>query len=248
MKILRALAVVGAFTSCNGTETDNPVESGSGPLVDFASSPCKRETAMSGQQPLSVASEAEGLQCVSWELTESGTLLLRLLNFDAGCGAEWSGRAELADDGAIELAVDNPSCRVASCGTCLYDFDFELADVDTTADLPLRAALKMCPSDDTTYGADVTLPLADSPSGSLCRPIARGPLGWYAITTSRCGAYNMPCGADCMGPSGCDDGLTCVAIDGADDYRCLEVCSADADCSSPLTSCQSETCRPAQTF
>jgi len=247
MKNLWALVMVGVSTSCGGTETDNPVDAEGGPLVHFEDSACKRGAPMDpGEQPLVVSEDAEGWQCFAWERGVGDALALRLLNFDGTCVQGWDGEARRADDGALELVIVNTSCNVASCGSCLYDFDYELSVADEQ-ELPVRVAMKNCGKDETIWTYEVNLPLEEASSGSLCRPIPSGPLGWYALTTDRCGTYNMPCGEECQGSSGCDAGLTCTAL-GEEDLRCLEACSADDDCSSPLTSCQDQVCLPTDTF
>ncbi|HVJ19816.1 MAG TPA: hypothetical protein VM686_30580, partial [Polyangiaceae bacterium] len=245
-----ALVTVGLWAGCNGTETDNPIETDSGPLVHFEGSGCK--TAMPedpGQQPLLVSSDADGLQCFSWERGDDDSLVIRLLNFDSGCGVTWEeGEATLADDGALELVALNPSCLIAACGSCLYDLDFELTGVSWSEPLPVRVALKTCPKDETEFDAEVVLPIDDTASGNLCRPIPGGPLFWYAMKAGRAGEVNMPCNTDGMaGEPLCEEGTTCVEL-GTDDTRCLETCSADADCTSSLMTCQDGACRSATSF
>src|SRR6185369_11924450 len=117
------LVLLWSVVSCSGgTETGNPAAT----VTDFSSSSCKNHAPSAGQQALTVASDADGLQCVEWATTEAG-LRLKLLNFPEGCADEYFGTANLNATGGLELAVFKDVCAVAACGSCLFDFEYELS-------------------------------------------------------------------------------------------------------------------------
>ena len=246
MRHMMLLAFLGSWVGCSstgGTETDNPAS----PLESFSSSGCKTKALAPGQQALIVASDAEGLQCVEWQRTAEGSLQLRLHNFPEPCGETYLGRAAFASDGALELSVYKDVCAVAKCGTCLFDFDFEV-DVRGDAPLELRIGAAACESQPVMFDEQLTLPSDAEASGVVCRPIERGPLEWDARSRDVCGERNMPCG-DCQSvdATSCAAGLVCSEL-GAGDSRCLESCEVDDDCAGGLTRCQDGVCQAAAAF
>lgn len=236
-----------AAVSCGGgTQTGNPV-------LSFESSGCKvagHSTALTAvsseggvagvRSALLVDSERyDGLQCFGYELSESGVLTLDVLNMAGGCAIEWDGRVEL-EAGTARLFVENPRCDVqAACGSCVYDFSFELDGVDAGAPLALELWEKGdCEA--AELDAQVTLPLDTESRGMRCRPVDPGVLAWIG----QCGGeLHHACGAICEPEGACDEGLTCGEfVDG--DERCLGACQSDADCPlDGLLRCDEGLCR-----
>lgn len=237
-------AVLASVVSCaGGTETGNPAT-----LKGFTASGCKSRPPEAGQQALVRASDAEGLQCVEWSRDAGGSLTLRLLNFPEPCGDQYLGAAGVTKAGELELSVYKDSCGVLRCGTCVFDFDFQLSGIDATAPLDLRTGTANCKSDPTTWDDTVTLAVDQADSGVLCRYLERSALEQYGRGRGTCGQLDMPCG-DCGGldTQSCGDGLTCTEI-GAGDSRCLAPCASDSDCAGGLTTCQDGLCQSKADF
>lgn len=237
--LLLPLWLVASCAGAGGTETDNPDDV----LTDFSSSSCKNKPPGDGQQALVLASDAEGLQCVEWEAQDDGGLQLRLLNFPEACGKQYLGRAEHGSDGALQVSVYKNDCQVYRCGTCVYDFDFELEHVALDEALRLRVGNAVCASQPTTFDEEFTLPIDEEPSGIRCRPLGGYALQQYASARGSCGERNMPCG-DCASPgnTACAAGTTCQELESGDS-RCLTSCTSDDDCLAGLTSCVEGACR-----
>jgi hypothetical protein len=240
MKQMIGGAFVVFFASCagaSGTETDNPAT-----LSDFTSSACKTRAGDPGQQAIVLESDAEGLQCVEWSKDASGALSIRLLNFPEPCGEDYQGTAATAD-GTLQLAVHKASCDVFKCGTCVFDFAYTLAGIDTTRALDVRFGSAICASEPTTFADQVTLPVDEQDSGVFCRYLERSAVEQYGRGRGTCGERNLPCGTcDNADDVTCKSGLTCAEI-ASNDTRCLESCATDADCAGGLTSCQDGLCR-----
>ncbi len=235
---------IAALVSCaGGTETDNPATT----LSDFASSACKNRDLDDGQRGLALASDAEGLQCVSWDVTERGVLAVRLLNFSEPCGQTYFGRAGIAD-GALELSVYKDTCAVLRCGACLFDFDFEVSGAPSDAPLRLKLGSAVCETQPTDFLDEVILPLDDQPSGIRCRPLERSTVERYGRERGACGERNMPCG-DCQSVdlTSCRPGLTCSEV-AEGDSRCLAACESEDDCQGGLTTCTQGLCQPEASF
>jgi hypothetical protein len=224
-------------------------------LSKFESSECKSHaaapTAESGKksEDLVLASAYDGLQCVEWEKKDERTLIVRLLNVDSVCGAVWEGDVHVDSDGAATLVANNPSCKVARCGSCLYDLSYELSGVNDVRELPVKIGVNSCPtSGQTRWKGALKLPVGGADHGIVCRHVPADALAWHASSTSSCSARHMPCGSDLCGAE-CDAGLSCSAIDGAADKRCLKTCTADADCGTDgTTSCVDGLCRLATSW
>lgn len=239
--VLWGAALAATLGCAGGTETDNPATA----LTAFTSSDCKGRQPDPGQQALLRASDAEGLQCVAWERTGRGALTVRLLNFGLPCADEYFGRASFDADG-VALSVHKDRCEVLRCGNCLFDFDFELSGVSGEAPLRLRFGSAACESAPVTYTDELTLPLDEAPSGTVCRPVPRNDAEWHGRVTGACGSLNMPCGScDSADASSCGESLTCAAI-ATGDLRCLAACETDEDCQ--LTTCIAGLCTPTSGF
>lgn len=241
MKQHGALAfVVAAFSlvSCaGGTETDNPAVS----LKDFSSSSCKNRDPDGGQQGLRLETSPAGLQCVTWT-ADSDALRVQLLNFPEPCGDRYLGVANLAGD-ALQLSVHKDSCQVLRCGTCVFDFDFEVSGVDQSRALPLQLGSAVCETEPTTFGDALTLPLDEQPSGAVCRYLSRSAAEQYGRERGACGTANMPCG-DCQSAdrTSCEAGTICTEV-AEGDARCLTSCESDDDCVSGVSACSDGFCR-----
>jgi hypothetical protein len=244
MKHVIALAFLASVVSCtgSGTETDNPAS----PLKDFSSSACKNNQQDPQPQALIRASDAEGLTCVEWERGEGDTLDLKLYNFSEPCGDGYLGKAAFASDGTLEVSVYKDTCQVAKCGSCVFDFHYQLENVSAGAPLSLRIGSAVCETQPTTYADELTLPIDAQETGVVCRALDASALGWYARGRDACGSVNMPCGSTCDGAdqTTCGDGLSCTEL-AQNDSRCLANCEADDDCAAGLTSCVDGVCRAA---
>lgn len=241
MRHVLLLAFLGSWMGCastGGTETDNPAS----PLLGFNGSDCKTKALDPGQQALVLASDADGLQCVEWQRSAEGTLALRLLNFPEPCADEYLGRAQLGSDGALELSVYKNICAAAKCGTCLFDFEFQV-EVSLDGPLELRIGVAACESQPVMFKDELTLPTDTELTGVVCRALERDALDWDARTRGVCGERNMPCG-DCQSvdTTSCAAGLVCSEL-GAADSRCLESCESDDDCAGGLTRCLDGVCQ-----
>jgi hypothetical protein len=238
---------------CGGSDTSQSR------LNSFATSACKKEAATSSstQQALLVADGSpaySGLQCIAWERVNADRIRLDLVNFDGACGAQWQGQATV--DQMLSLRIYNPGCRIASCGTCMYDWSFDVSGVKPAAEILLAITVDTCPGGTTqqTKTYELALPL-EPDHGVLCRYASWGGLGWQAMATGTCGALGMPCqgtmmcgGSTATSTSG-QSGLTCGSNGHATQLVCLQPCTGDADCpGSGVLACQSGLCRPAQTW
>jgi hypothetical protein len=193
-------------------------------------------------------SDAEGLTCVEWSRDDSGALDLKLHNFGEPCGETYLGRAGIAGDGALELSVYKDTCAVAKCGSCVFDFDFELQNIDDAAPLKLRIGSSACESQPALYEDELELPLDREGAGIVCRRMERGALEWYARGRSSCGGANMPCApCDSAGATTCAEGLLCTEL-GPSDSRCLVSCETSADCPAGLTTCTDGVCQASEAW
>ena len=226
-----------AGTSGEGTETGNPAS-----LEHFSASECKNRAPGAGPQALVLASAVEGLQCVEWSHDESGTLTLRLSNFPEPCGDQYSGAAQLAGDGALELSVYKDRCEVLKCGSCVFDFEFRLSGIDTAQALALRTGTAVCEGKPVNWEESLTLAVDERETGLVCRYLRRNTLEQYASSRNTCGERNMPCG-DCSsaGSRACAEGLSCSDV-AEGDARCLAVCSSDDDCGDAMA-CRDGVCQ-----
>lgn len=229
--------------------SDKTGGSGGGPLVAFQGSACKKE-AGTGQALTSQEAYA-GLSCVRWSPGQDGALHVELFNFEGGCGAEWKGESTLSDSG-LELRVVNPECLLAACGSCIYDWAFDVR-VPSDADLTVSIVKDPCPGQQTPETEPVTLPLSTTSQGELCRYADWNALGWQASSLATCGQAYMPCrtqnGMCSMGASTteCEAGLTCADGAATSQGVCHAPCQGDGDCvPAGILTCQSGLCRPAK--
>lgn len=240
MKRLSAWLVVGSVVACTstgGTETGNPAS-----LEHFTASECKNQGPGVAPQALVLQSSIEGLQCVEWSRAGSGALTLRLANFPEPCGEQYGGAAKLAEDGTLELSVYKDRCEVLKCGSCVFDFEFQLSGVETSEPLALRTGSAVCAGRAVSWEEALTLAVDERESGVVCRYLPRNTLEQYASSRSACGTLNMPCG-NCSndGPETCAEGLSCTSV-AAGDSRCLASCESDDDCGG-ATTCRDGVCQ-----
>lgn len=258
MRLLACLLVLAAIAACGGSGTDAPRS----PVISFSSSACKKEAAakMAALRTfdlMAIEDEAglDGLRCVAWKRVGASEMKLDLFNFDGACGATWLGDAAVAADGTLELHIDNPSCVVAKCGSCLYDWSFDVAGVPSDQPTTLAIAMNACP--DTQAPVVTTVTLGAEAQGIVCGFAYYGALQAEAVDLGTCGQIGMPCtGAYLCGTGSpsttgtCAAGLAC-GDDGrsATELLCLVPCTTAADCPrTDVWSCQSGLCRPANPF
>jgi hypothetical protein len=254
--------------SCSGTETQNPVN----PLLNFKDSGCKKENAAASNSSSSgiataaqalvstdYSAETAGMKCFAWEVVDDHRLKIDLMNFEGSCGAEWTGQAAIASDGSLQLSLVNPECRIALCGTCMYDWSFEVEGVDTSKDVAVSLGIDTCPGGEPVVmpivRASATLPTAAQERGIVCNYADFTGLGWQAMALGQCGTAAMPCtgtnmcaadpAATTTEPT-CQGDLLCTDNGNADQRICAKACAADADCGTlGILSCQAGHCRPA---
>lgn len=254
--------------ACTGTETQNP----NSPLKAFYDSGCKKETANLTTESTSstrnmdafaqllgstnYGTETVGLKCFAWETSDSGQLKLDLHNFESACGAKWSGTAVSAESGSLALAVENPECAIARCGTCIYDWSFDVSGIDRTKPLDVTFTIDVCPGEQDVKAYTVRLPLDERNTGILCNYANFNALGWQAAALSECGTLGMPCDgtsmctgtASSMDPTCLDDSV-CSDNGNPDERVCVKSCTNNEDCGShDVLTCKEGLCRPKTTF
>jgi hypothetical protein len=254
--VVRAL-LCGLAVACNSEELADTSRN----LVSFVGSPCKKETSVatpgSTQQALVTQVDERalaGLKCIAWEATGTDGLKVDLVNFEGACGAQWSGSATVDANGSLALRLNNPGCMVASCGSCIYDWSFEVRGVGSASALPVSIGIDTCPGQQALERYQATLPISSSPAGLVCRWADYGALGWHAGATGACGTLHMPCTGTSMcsstvTPRSCNGDLVCDTNGTADQFVCLQPCAADTECpGAGAMSCQGGLCRTSQTW
>ena len=225
----------------------------------FSSSGCKKEVAakmeLARARSLQVINSEvglDGLRCVAWERVGDGEVKLDLYNFDSACGATWTGDGANAADGTLELHVSNPSCRIASCGTCLYDWSFDLH-----LGLPAGQVVGLAVAVDACEGQQATTHLAAAigaeANGIRCELASYGAVNWQANAAGTCGSTGMPCVGSLLCGSGsltstgtCAAGLICDSSAAENEPVCFVPCTTVADCPrADVYTCQTGLCRPA---
>lgn len=239
--------------SCGGG--DNP----GGQARSFASSVCKKEQTAQSVTALSsnllvIADETglAGLRCVAWRRVGASELKLDLYNFDSACGATWSGSAAWAADGSLALHIDNPSCMIAKCGKCLYDWSFDVGLTNSAAQsTQLTITVDACQGQQAS--AYFTSTIGPEDNGMRCTFADYGAVNEQAVYAGTCGQAGWPCVGSLLCGSGsftstgtCDAGLVCDSSAAENEPSCLVPCTTTADCPRPdAWSCQAGLCRPA---
>jgi hypothetical protein len=223
----------------------------------FQSGPCKKsETAKShlARRYRAVIDDdtgLEGLRCVAWSRVGTAELKLDLYNFEGACGATWVGDSAIGADGAIGLAIDNPSCEVSKCGKCLYDWSFDIQGaIPAGPSLPINITVNTCTGQQAPAQIATTLGAEDH--GLACSFADYGGLLWQASATNVCGTLGMPCVGSSLCGSGsftstgtCSGALVCDSSAATNEPRCLAACTTAQDCPrSDAWACRDGLCRP----
>jgi hypothetical protein len=224
----------------------------------FSSSACKKDTAakvaLAHLRKLNVIdSEAglDGLRCVAWERVGTNELKLDLYNFDAACGALWTGDGVVAADGTLALHVNNPSCQIAKCGICLYDWSFDLhLSVAANQAVALDIAVDACEGQQSTQRSSAVI--GPEAKGIRCTLAHYGAMNWQATAAGTCGKAGMPCVGSLLCGSGsftstgtCADDLVCDSSSAVNEPVCFVPCTTVADCPrADVYGCQAGLCRP----
>ncbi|MGC4066874.1 MAG: hypothetical protein QM784_20005 [Polyangiaceae bacterium] len=238
--------------ACEGTETQNP-----GALsATFSDSGCKKENGLdgsatgSGQALVSAdySVATAGYDCVAWEVTSARRLKIAFYNQRGACGAEWTGKAATPENGELRLTIENPECKIAKCGSCLFDWSFELDEIDTTRDLDVTRSVEACPGTIDSEVATFALPLSSANRGIRCTYADHAALLAQATQLGTCGAQGMPCNSECSGSDAaapeCAGELTCVEASAATRI-CAKPCQSDLDCDAlGVSVCSDGICRP----
>jgi hypothetical protein len=254
--------------ACEGTETQNPSAS----LNAFQDSGCKKETAVKSTTGVrasdslaaitelfsstNYSAETSGLKCFAWERTDGNRLKLDLYNFEAACGAEWTGRATVDPNTGLNLTVSNPECLIAKCGLCIYDWSFDVSGIDTNEALPVHLAVDTCPGKQDLKTYSTLLPIHERSSGILCNYADFNALGWQAAALSECGTLGMPCQGTSMcsqtpasTDTTCQNDLVCTTNGTDNESICAKPCSKDEDCGTlGVQKCASGLCRPKENW
>jgi len=248
-----ALAAL-ALSTCGG---DSPPTA---QTKSFVSSACKKEQVAQSTTSLSPILQVltdttglDGLSCVAWQRAGAGQLKLDLYNYENACGTTWSGTGSVLPDGSLQLVIANPSCTIANCAKCLYDWSFDLdVNLATAVATPLDVQVGACPGQQapTSYPA-TTIGPADG--GVHCTFADYGALNEQAAMAGTCGKAGWPCvgslfcGTGSFASTGtCDPGLVCDSSSGQNEPRCLVPCTTVADCPrADAWACLSGLCRPA---
>lgn len=232
--------------------------SSSDKTVEFTGSECKSHLYMpaSTTPALYTVEQSEpyqGLQCMSWQHDDAGVFSVDLINFNGACGAEYVGDYKKGDEGELNLQVNNPGCRIASCGYCVYDWSFEIEDVAVT-DLAITMVENACP-EEKDYGVDeytfnISKDALESGAGISCSYKHIG-----IFESPSCGTLHQPCNHlesddteanddDCgVAETRCDEGYTCAENDDMKQPTCVAECTEDADCPlQPLLHCDNGLC------
>jgi hypothetical protein len=248
--IITAVAVFTAW-GCSSSSAE------SGKAVEFAGSECKSHLYMppSPGPALYTMEQSEpyqGLQCVSWELDETGTFSVDLINFNGACGAQYVGDYRNGDAGELNLMVNNPGCMIANCGYCVYDWSFEVEEVAAT-NLTINVLENACPEEKDynvdTYTFEISEAELATGAGIACE---YRDIGIFESPT--CGTLHQPCnllasdtGANddiCgVADTRCDAGYICVETEAMKQPTCVAECTEDEDCPlQPLLTCDNGRC------
>ncbi|MDD5306219.1 MAG: hypothetical protein PHU25_02750 [Deltaproteobacteria bacterium] len=249
----RLVSVLVAFAALSGAAFGCDGGKGDGALASFSGSECKKDGYEGLLMPLLTLPSSggyDGLQCISWKRAADGTLEVDLVNFPGACGARYEGEAALENAHTLRLAALNPSCEIASCGSCIYDWSYEVEGVAADADLKLVMEENACPDGEEGARVDeATIPKARLSAGIMCRYVDSGVMEWVA----GCGALHLPCGTGSgmcpEEPVPCQGDLVCNATGVGSDEVCMQPCSTSSQCPLPdVLTCDGEVCRLTETW
>lgn len=227
------------------------------PLVSFNDSGCKGGdsrpltaglVSQGGALLTKDSADLDGLTCFSWDAT-GATLKIDCINFRDGCGVTWSGDATVEDGNAVTLFAKD-DCMRAACGSCIYDWSYEVKYVNPGRDVRLTLVKGGSCNPDGTVPFSATLPLSSMSSGVLCRYSGNG-LWPDALS----GSLHRPCrdsGDSSSDSTPCDEGLVCAStsdMNGDPVDLCLAACAADTDCPlDGLLKCEEGLCNLKETW
>ena len=215
-------------------------------MVDFDATNCKGGSALSlepavarTQVALETPDAYARLFCWAWQVNDSGTVTIDVINRNGGCGVEWSAYESRVEDNSVDLGIQNAACVVAGCGSCRYDFTFEVAGLSLDKPAEVRIVEAGCDGEPDDVGSAVELPIDREPEGAMCRMLGDG------FVPQCSGLRERPCKPEPMvdilfgtcAEGRCDDGLACV------DDICFTACEDDDDCPLAIESCQEGACR-----
>ncbi|HEX2880496.1 MAG TPA: hypothetical protein VHO25_13275 [Polyangiaceae bacterium] len=247
-----ALTATALLSSCNGTETDNPVAEPDPAWV----SECKANSTtatLAVSDWLGVTLQAAthvqmalpaSFECVRWALDDDQILSVEVNSFRGGCQVEWVGQPS-ADTNSVTLDLENPLCASAACGNCLYDSHFQI-QLDSNGDRTFSLVQQDCYAGGELSRVEWQLPLSTTPSGTICEFAD----GWgrrsVAYTQNLVGKEFAPCVEE---TNTCEGDLACISTSGEEinsfTSMCVPRCMVDADC--PMTDvvqCDDGVCVP----
>jgi hypothetical protein len=170
---------------------------------------------------------------------------VQIVNYRAGCGVEWTASSSLAEDGALELRIENPTCAVAGCGNCYYDFRAR-HELERIGDVVIRLTEVECLEGYDDSVDEWHAALAERPHGMVCQatndvekyfenpntlPEQRHS---YAVCGESARANSEALGTDY---TVCSDGYSCVAD------RCVTPCASRDDCALLAFECRDGFCQ-----
>jgi hypothetical protein len=181
---------------------------------------------------------------VAWHRDE-GDLHVSIRNLRAGCGIEWGASAVGIDGHDVLLEAHNPECRVAKCGNCFYDLEFDVEGVPRSGDLNVTASVtdeigNWCHKGEPGIEIDreaFSIP-EDEESGVRCRRLE--PF-LFMPPPAECERY-AACSDECT----CASGTRCAPNDGQwdDTTICVPECTTASECPVPEAfECVDGTCR-----
>lgn len=224
--------------------------------VEFTGSECKSHLyipAAAGTElyTMEQSEPYQGLQCISWKHDDANLFSIDLINFNGACGAQYVGDYQKGD-GELNLMVNNPGCMIANCGYCVYDWSFEVEDVQAT-DLTVNIAENACPEEADykvdTYSFEISKDELEAGSGIACSYKHIG-----TFESPSCGTLHQPCNLlegdtandeDLCGVADtrCDEGYTCTETEDMTQPTCVAECVEDSDCPlQPLLRCENGLC------
>ncbi len=187
LRLTSALALCSNFLGCAGTETTNPLKS-------FNGSDCKLHVlgSVADVSAVALTNDADAgadadagtdagtpsqvvVSCVSYEQT-GDKLHLTAMNFGAACGImSWQGDAHFEGDSLfVQSKNANPECKTAGCGSCIYDFEYDVSGAPVGKPIALSIEVGRCVDGDdlNAHTSKLQLPLDQNKSGTVCRDSA----------------------------------------------------------------------------
>jgi len=244
------------LAACTGTAsesgTERGTETGNPPVIGFGNSGCHDQAYDKGRvlqslDPSTPDPLYKGLTCMTWHSAEANRLQIQLTNYESGCGSDlggWTPRAELRDDGGLDLVLEDDECATAGCGWCLYDLTFTVAVDEPIPNGEVRIYQRGC-GEASKQQKRATLALTSQPSGAVCNYAHLAALTWK---NGAPGTERTPCNTTAPQGQQCNANLTCTDLGerAAGDFsggeRCLANCTEDSGCDS-LSRCEEGVCK-----